>query len=316
VEVILERNYEYKMGHPFIHRLIFRFPNRRVDPVRELRRGRIEMIADLSPQEASSLSSKPFLRIESKEGQRICQIYLNVGEYPFDRLGVRKAISLGIDRHEIVMQVFQGFATAAFSCIPSWHRYYDSNPELRAYDPNQAMKILIEEGFTSEFPVSFSLMYTDDRPFRAIADLIMRQLARIGVQVHLVPLAKKDLFDYIYGRNGRDRSLFQAALEDWEDWRGGAEAEQFTWRLYHSNSTENKLGSIPHSWEQELGMAIKACHPKARKSLFSSVITQIDQSLVTIYLCYPHRIWVVRNWVKGEFCNSLGNLFLDRVWVR
>jgi ABC-type transport system substrate-binding protein len=265
---------------------------------------------------ALRLSTNQYFRIEDKVGRKLCQIYLNVDRYPFDRPGVRKAISLGIDRQEIITKIFHGFATPAVSCIPPWHKYFDPDRDLEGYDPNSAKKILAEEGFTAEFPVSFSLMYTDDEPFDAMATLIKSQLAGIGVQVHLVPLAKKDLFDYIYGRAGRDRSFFQAALEDWEEWRGGGDVEQFTWQLYHSSSPEYKLGEISYPWEQDLSLAVKECDPKTRKKLFKNAIREIDQSLVTIYLCYPHKIWGARKWVNGDFCNSLGQLFLDRVWVR
>lgn len=315
-EVILERNYSYKIRQPFLHRIIFHFPKPGTNLLKELSRAHIELLSNLSPKRALKLSSNQYFRIEDKVGRRICQIYLNVEQYPFDRPGVRKAISLGINREEIITKIFQGFATFVGSCVPPWHNYFDPNSDLQVHDPNTAMKILTEEGFTDEFPVSFSLMYTDNEPFRAMATLVRDQLAGIGMQIHLVPLAKKDLFDYVYGREGRDRSLFQAALEDWEEWRGGGSAKQFTWQLYHSSSPEYKLGTTSYPWEEDLSMAVKECDPKIRKELFKRVIREIDQSLVTIYLCYPHKIWAARNWVNGDFCNSLGNLFLDRVWVR
>ncbi|MGA1844787.1 MAG: ABC transporter substrate-binding protein [bacterium] len=316
-DLILIRNYSYALGSPLIHKAIFTFPQPGVDPVRELKRGRIELISPISPKGASILSSWLSLRVEGKAGQRLCQIYLNCEQYPFDRPGIRRAVSLGINRAEIIHQVFQGFAEIADSCIPPWHRYHDPHKDpANTYDPNTAREILGSEGFTEEFPVSFSLMYTDAFPFSSIAVIMREQLSRIHVQVHLVPLAKDALFDYVYGRKGRDRSLFQAALEDWEDWRGGGGAEQFTWRLYHSSSPENKVGNIPHSWEQDLARAVKACDPAVRDALFTQAITQIDQAMVAIYLCYPHRTWVARNWVNGQFCNSLGNVFVDRVWVR
>ncbi|MGA1795123.1 MAG: ABC transporter substrate-binding protein [bacterium] len=316
-QIILVRNYSYALRGPLIHKAIFSFPQPGVDPVRELKRGRIEIISPISPKGASILSSWLSLRVEGKAGQRLCQIYLNCEEYPFDRPGIRRAISLGINRAEIIHQVFHGFAEIADSCIPPWHRYHDQHEAtVNAYDPNTARRILVSEGFTEEFPVSFSLMYTDALPFSAMALIIREQLSHVHVQVHLVPLAKDVLFDYVYGRKGRDRALFQAALEDWEDWRGGGGAEQFTWRLYHSSSPENKVGNIRHPWEEDLAGAVTACDPAARQALFAQAVTRIEQAVVAIYLCYPHRIWVARNWVNGEFCNSLGNLFVDRVWVR
>ena len=159
-------------------------------------------------------------------------------------------------------------------------------------------------------------MYTDSPPFPEIAGLIREQLVRIGVQVHLVPLEKEEVFAFIYGREGHDRSLFQAALEDWKDWRGGAGAEQFTWQLYHPSSSEHKLAGHSYGWEDYLAEAIRECNPPARERLFKIAAEKIDKEAVTIYICYPHRIWAARKWVKGEFLNSLGQLFLDRIMVR
>lgn len=315
-EMILERIYAYPMTQPFLHRIVFRFPRPGVDPLRELRLARNELVSNPSPLNASRLSSISAYRVESSPGQRICQIYINPDQYPFDRPGIRRALSLGIDRQGIVDRVFYRFATSADTCVPPWHRYHDPNGKIQSYDPNQALKILAGEGFSNEFPVSFSLMYTDEEPFRSIADLIKEQLSLIGIQIHKVPLAKKDLFDYVYGRGGRDRSLFQAALEDWEDWRGGGGIDQFAWRLYHSSSPECKLGGKTYLWEQDLEAAVRACDPDIRDALFRKAVMQIDQSMVSIYLCYPHRIWAARKWVNGDFCNSLGHLFLEKVWVR
>lgn len=315
-ELILERNYAYKIGKPFLHRIVFRFPEPGVDPVRELRQRRIELVSNLSTTKASGLASKSYVRLVHKAGQRICQIYLNVDRYPFDRPNIRKAVSLGINREEIVDRVFHGLATPAKSCFPQWHRLYDPSSGKQFFDPNRALKILADEGFTSDFSVFFSLMYTDAEPFPAIAQIIKEQLSHINVLVHLFPMPKKDLFDFVYGKAGRDRALFQSALEDWEDWRGGGGADQFTWRLYHHLSPENKLGATTYAWEDDLALAIKECDPKVRDLSFKGLAAMIDQEIVTICLCYPHRIWAARNWVKGDFTNSLGNLFLDRVWVR
>ncbi|MBN2372991.1 ABC transporter substrate-binding protein [bacterium] len=318
-DVILERNYSYKTdkaNNPFLHRIIFHFPEPGSDVVQDLRRRRIDIAANLSTNEASGLASRSYIRLVHKPGQRICQIYLNADRSPFDRPNIRKAISLGINREEIAKKAFDGFATPALSCLPQWHRLYDAGAGGQFFDPNLALKLLADEGFTSDLQVSFSLMYTDDEPFRAIAQIIKEQLSHINVLVDLFPMSKNELFDFVYGRGGKDRAFFQAALEDWEDWRGGGGADQFTWRLYHHSSLENKLGASTYTWEEDLSSALKECDPNVRDMSFSILSPVIDKAVVAIYLCYPHRIWAARSWVKGDFTNSLGDLFLDSVWVR
>ncbi len=317
-QVILERNYSYKLKNPppHLHKIVFTFPKPDLNQLRELRYGRIELIPELSPRLASELAKRSYARIEHKPGQRICQIYLNTDRPPFDRYNIRKAVSFGINRRQITEQVFYGFADQAGSCLPSWHRFFDEDSEKQYFDPKIALMLLAQEGFSSDFPLSFSLMYTNIEPFREIAQLIQQQLSFINIQVFLIPLGKKELFDYVYGRAQTDRNFFQAALEDWEDWRGGGGADQFTWRLYHHSSSENKLGMQIYPWEEYLNRASKECNSDIRELLYRRSVAMIDKEIVTIYLCYPHRIWAARSWVNGGFCNSLGNLFLEDVWVR
>lgn len=315
-EVILEKNYSYKIMRPFLHRIFFLFPKVEKDFTKDLLYARVEMVPDISINKANQLSGVSGVKTEKRAGQRICQIYLNADRSPFDKRLIRRAVSLGIDREEIVNKAFRGFATQADSCLPPWHPFYESGTKSEYYDPNLTQSLLAFDGFRPDYPLSFSLMYSDMEPFKTIARLIQQQLARINIHVFLVPLPKNVLFDYIYGRRGKDRNQFQAALEDWEDWRGGGDVEQFTYRLYHHQSPENKLGNKQYEWETDLALALKECDTEKREHLIKQGIMAINSEIISIYLCFPHRIWAVRRWVNGQFCNSLGNLFLERVWVR
>jgi len=315
-EVILERNYSYKLKSTYLHRIVFSFSDQGQNQLREFGSGKIEILSDISPKIASALVSKSYINIKHKSGQRICQIYLNTERPPFDRYRLRKAVSMGISRREIVGDVFYGFADPARSCIPQWHKFFDPYSEKQVFDPNHVLALLGEEGYNVDTPLSFSLMFTNSEPFRGIAKSIQRQLSRIYINVHLIPLGKMELFDYIYGRNDKERNYFQAALEDWEDWRGGGDVEQFTWRIYHHSAPEYKLGHAVYSWQEYLEQAARECNSEHRELLYSKAISMIDNEIVTIYICNPHKIWASRVWVNGEFCNSLGDLLLENVWVR
>ena len=106
---------------------------------------------------------------------------------PFDNTLLRRAVSKGIDRQEIVDALFFGYAEPAGAFFPSFHWAHD--PTIVAeYDPEGAKALLAEAGYDESNPFSFILMSRTEPVYLDQAVLIQDQLGRIGVEVEVLPV--------------------------------------------------------------------------------------------------------------------------------
>ncbi len=120
----------------------------------------------------------------------------------------------------IIDNVFQGQAIQANGPIlPGNWAYYDGLEQL-SYDPDTAQKTLSAAGYTlktgtdeldtkSGIPVKFLLVYPDDSTHQAIAEIIQKDWAALGIKVDLQAMPYDQLIT-----DQLDQRVYQAALVD------------------------------------------------------------------------------------------------------
>ncbi|MGA1869207.1 MAG: ABC transporter substrate-binding protein [bacterium] len=326
-EIILEKNLKYwNPIYPYLYKINFKYV--KDDRVRALRWGKVHLLAYPTLSEAHTLENSRRIKIIHHPGRCLGQIYLNIMQDPFNNIKLREAMTLSINKLELIDTIFHGYATPATSCVPPWLYNNYSSVFKNEYNPERARK-LIEEiknekristrrrfFLDKEDTISFNLMYTNENLFHQQAIIIQRQLSEVGIETTIQPLLKKDLFDYLYGRNNHDRSLFQAALEDWEDWEGGTDERQFIAKLYYSDSPENKVGLDNKIIDQLIEEAIHSQDFHKRKSLFQSAARKIDTIMPCIYLYFSHEIIAFRSYVKGVELNNLGQIWFEKIYIQ
>ncbi len=164
--------------------------------------------AQMSPttfDDISRLEADPNLKVVSLSGTRFPAVYLP-GEYvepQYDpantppwatddeehNIKVRKALSLAIDRQEILDFIFGGRGTTEGACVQSFWPVapgYDPDCEVDTYDPDGAIALLAEAGYAdpSELlvPVDYAehpqITYTDE-----VMQAVAQQWQSIGIQI-------------------------------------------------------------------------------------------------------------------------------------
>lgn len=100
---------------------------------------------------------------------------LNHNRPPLNDVRVRKALSMAIDRNQIVKQVTKGGEQPAFSVVPPGMTGYTS-PQGLGEDVERARELLAEAGYPGGrgFP-KFQLMYNTHEMHRPIAEVIQQQ---------------------------------------------------------------------------------------------------------------------------------------------
>jgi len=116
---------------------------------------------------------------------------------PMDKLDVRKAISLALDRSAIVQQAFPLGSELAQQMVPALiHPGHSDTMAWYTKNPSEAETLLKSAGFNFSEPITLavadSTMGYIESP-RRIADLVASQLKEIGVTVNIKTMSLTDL---------------------------------------------------------------------------------------------------------------------------
>ena len=190
-----EANPDYFRGAPAIDELVVVVFADDSGPLAAIRSGEIDVIFErISPEQIDLLDSQDPIDVSQGPEFTTQMINFDVTKPPFDDVAVRQAISMAVDRQDIVDTVFLGAATVG---SPGW-----VHPDKTVYNPAVASSpdvagaiALLEEGGyldsdgdgIREFaggPMSFEMLTNSSDSLRLrISELVSEMLAEIGIEV-------------------------------------------------------------------------------------------------------------------------------------
>ena len=243
-------------------------------------------------------------------------ILLNLDNPPvkfFQDVNVRKALMQGLNRQGIIDTLRSGQAILADGPIfPGTWAYYDGI-EHYSYNPNQAVDLLREAGFTipasggdtrtSEdgTQLSFELLYPDDPEHAPLANAIQRDWASLGVQVTLTALPYDQLVsEHLDTRN------YQAALVDLNLSRSPDPDPYPFWHQTQITSGQNYSKWDDRQASEYLEQARITTDLTERTRLYNNFQVRWSQELPAIPLYYPVYTYAVSSDVHGV---SIGPIF-------
>ncbi|HSO27889.1 MAG TPA: peptide ABC transporter substrate-binding protein [Anaerolineales bacterium] len=223
VGVALRRFEDFYGDPPFIEELIFRYYPDAQAALTAYQTGEVMGVSKITTDTLADALREPGLNMYTGRLPRLALIFLNQdnADVPFfQEPEVRRALLAGINRQWMIDYVLNGQAIVADGPIlPGTWAYYEGI-EHHGYDPQAAIKQLQDAGYTftegdsgvrskEGVALTFELLHPDDPSYAAQAAAIQKDLAKIGVQVELVPVP----YDELAGEYLQDRS-YEAALVD------------------------------------------------------------------------------------------------------
>ena len=114
----------------------------------------------------------------------------NFKRAPFDKLAVRQAVSLALDRDELIKAVAggQGKWALAFSNVRDDLYTQEQIKAFVKYDQTAAKKLLTDAGLANGFSAEMIYSADGDDTFLTAAQLIQAQLKKVGISINLKPL--------------------------------------------------------------------------------------------------------------------------------
>ena len=185
-KIVLKRNPEYHVkGLPKVDQVTFRFIADPNAALAALKAGDIDAsLFGLGPEHVAELRKDPRFEVTVGETTNDVIMAMNNGKKPFSDVRVRRAITYGINRPEVVKLAMFGLGRVIGSNVDPLNPYFVDLANAMPYDPARAKKLLAEAGYPNGFDAVLKVAPQYYYTVRS-GEVIVEQLAKIGVRVKI-----------------------------------------------------------------------------------------------------------------------------------
>lgn len=226
-------------GKPYLDGVDYRLMVDESTRISAFTSGTVDMMQAGVPKNAESVKAKGF-----NVGPAYNLTYwvgLNLTDGPLTNPKVRQAISVGLDREQLIEIGSQGVGELAYTVPPAdplGAPATEDTPNYK-YDPDQAKQLLDESG---ESDITLKLiLQADNQTVLPTAQLMAEQLGKIGIKVDVVPTPFSTLVsNLLSGKWDADMIVLDAALN--------ADASQYLALWFDKDSAATKVDD-PKLWQ-------------------------------------------------------------------
>ena len=183
-------------GRPYLDRYVYRVIPEQTTLLTDLLTENIDVYLAPRADQASEIIRSETLDLVRYVFRAYTLVAWNARRPQFADARVRRAMTLGTNRHEIVEAQLRGYGVVANSGVSPFHWAYDPTlADSVRYNPVEARRLLDEAGWIDRdgdgvrenaegVPLSFTLKYNQGNRYRQnIAEIMQAQLGQIGVKV-------------------------------------------------------------------------------------------------------------------------------------
>jgi peptide/nickel transport system substrate-binding protein/oligopeptide transport system substrate-binding protein len=271
--------------------------------------GEIDLVEAIPPSEFPYVMKTPALRklTLNKSTVRTDYLGLNCQMPPFTDIRVRRAFNYAIDKKKLVA-VLNGRGLVAKGVLPPNLPGYD--PEVRGYDydPTKARALLEEAHFPRGLKPT--MWFRADQTEVMLGESIQQDLALVGVQISLKPVAWGPLLEAI--RQPKNVEMFLSAWEaDFPD------PENFLSVLLSRKQfgSNNDAFYTDPEVEKLLDEASPMTDMTKRYALYDQAQKIIIDDAPWVFLYHPVAYVICKPWVHDYIMNGMRPTRFEKVWL-
>ncbi|GAF67152.1 ABC transporter substrate-binding protein [Bacillus sp. TS-2] len=183
-EIRLVRNDDYWDDNKAkLDSVIFKVVPEDLTRIAELETGGAHITDPLSPSDVARVEGTEGLNVNRQNSVSLSYFGFNLNKEPFDDKRVRQAISMAIDKEQIISGIYDDAGIPAIGPLAPDVFGYDENASGLPYDIEAAKELLAEAGYEDGFDTT--LWTNDNRERMDAATNVQEQLKQIGVNVEV-----------------------------------------------------------------------------------------------------------------------------------
>ena len=201
VEVVLEKNENYWGTPAQLDRVVYKIIENSDTLLMSLQSGAIDLCSHMTSTQTAQLPAG--FHVEEGTMNLVTAMYLNHDVKPLDDLRVRQALCMGVDKQGLIDLAFDGYGTPIGSSMyPAFSKYFDESlTDYYPHDVEQAKALLAEAGYPDGLTLTMTVP-SDKKPYTDTAEVLVAQLAEIGVTLEVLPVQWDTWVEESY--NGRN----------------------------------------------------------------------------------------------------------------
>lgn len=187
--ITLVANDAYWGEKPKVKKVVYRVIKEAPARLVELKAGAVDVIDNVAPDDIKAAQADPNLQVAFRPAFNIGYLGINRAKPPFDKLEVRQAIAMAINKADLVKALYPPTASVAKGFIPPGIFGYSKDQEDWPYDPAKAKDLLAKAGFPNGFETKLWVMpvsrgyYPDPKK---VGEVIQSDLSKIGIKAEFV----------------------------------------------------------------------------------------------------------------------------------
>ena len=305
----LGANEDYYEGPPVVNRVVYRFVPDMVTLVMQLKKGEIDVLESVPHDEARQFKDHPSIRLYIYPSRRMNYIAWNLENELFDNREIREALTMAINRKEIIETIWGGYATECKSPVHPILWAYNDKIRVIEYEagPGQVhrkMRIrgwrdrdgdgILENRDGKRF--EFELLVNNNQVRVDIATIVQAHLKRVGVKAEIRVLEFNTYIERILGKD------FDAAFIGWK-----SSTKVDLTSLWHSSAippngynVTSYRNSRVDNWIDKAKVELD---PQKAQDLWYKAQSQIYLDQPVTFLAVPQEV----NALHRRFCNVQPN---------
>ncbi|RXJ01109.1 peptide-binding protein [Anaerobacillus alkaliphilus] len=300
--LVVEAFDEYFEGRPYLDRVTFRFASDANALVLLLETGDIDHMI-VPTTELATVQSYDHVTVSDVLALRYDYIGWNLDRPLFQDVRVRQALTLAIDRQEIVDTIMEGNATVAHAPVSPLSWAYNDNVPRFDYDPERAKQLLAEAGWEpgpdgilqkDGERFSFTILSNSGNVVRRDIGIIAQQYySQIGIEVKAEQMEWGAFLEKINPPNFD----FDAVVLAW-----GLALDPDPSAIWHSKEIENGLNRSAYRNDRvdEISDINTTILDQAERAAALAEVWEIlAEEQPYTYLFYPQQFVAMSNDLKG-----------------
>ena len=291
----------FEKGVPYLDKVIFRVIPEQASLLAGVKSGDLDMATINDGAVIRQASADSSVVVMSKPGLNVRTFSFNVTHKPFDDVRVRQALSLAMDRSEIlsIAEFGMGQPTGPVPVAATQWALPVSSLPFATPDIAKAKQLLADAGFPNGFTFKITCSSTYEGGL-AEAQVVQNELTKIGVNAQLDVVEWGVYIDKWVKRD------FDSMIE----LRGGSgEPDRFLYRTFYSTGSVNNFLFKNADVDKLLDQGRIQTKPADRKTTYNQLQTLLSQQVPAVFLYSPNENQVLSAKISGFKLVGNGSLF-------
>ncbi|MBT2763891.1 glutathione ABC transporter substrate-binding protein [Paenibacillus sp. ISL-20] len=308
-EVKLVANADYWGDKAKVERVTFKVVSEEGTRIAELETGYAHIIDPVSPSSISRIESTDGMSLNRQASLSLSYIGFNNDKKPFNDVRVRQALSMAINKDEIISGIYEGTGIPAVGPLAPDVNGYDATVKPIEHNIDKAKELLKEAGYEGGFSTT---IWTNDNPERIkVAEYVQSKLKELNVEVKIEVV---EWGAYLAQTAEGKHDMF---ILGWSTVT--ADADYGMYELFHSKNV-GEPGNRTFTKDPELDKLLDAGRkendPEQRKLIYKQAQEMLVELAPMLYIHHQEYLNGVSSKVEGFWRHPNGIMQLHQVSIQ